>query len=164
MGSGGIPQFRYIVRVVDTDIDGRAKLLWGLASIRGIGYSTALAVTRYLGLNPEMLVGYLTDEQVARIEEVLLDLTKLGLPSWMYNRRRDVETGRDMHLIGSDLILYARRDIEREIKIGSYRGLRHKLGYKVRGQRTRTTGRLGMTVGVRKKREAKGGESKGKGK
>jgi len=164
LGSGGIPQFRYIVRVVDTDIDGRAKLLWGLASIKGIGYSTALAVTRYLGLNPEMLVGYLTDEQVARIEEVLLDLTKLGLPGWMYNRRRDVETGRDMHLIGSDLILYARRDIEREIKIGSYRGLRHKLGYKVRGQRTRTTGRLGMTVGVRKKREAKGGESKGKGK
>ena len=164
MGSGGIPQFRYIVRVVDTDIDGRAKLLWGLASIKGIGYSTALAVTRYLGLNPEMLVGYLTDEQVARIEEGLLDLTKLGLPSWMYNRRRDVETGRDMHLIGSDLILYARRDIEREIKMGSYRGLRHKLGYKVRGQRTRTTGRLGMTVGVRKKREARGGESKGKGK
>jgi small subunit ribosomal protein S13 len=164
LGSGGIPQFRYIVRVVDTDIDGRAKLLWGLASIKGIGYSTALAVTRYLGLNPEMLVGYLTDEQVARIEEVLLDLTKLGLPGWMYNRRRDVETGRDMHLIGSDLILYARRDIEREIKMGSYRGLRHKLGYKVRGQRTRTTGRLGMTVGVRKKREARGGESKGKGK
>jgi small subunit ribosomal protein S13 len=120
LGSGGIPQFRYIVRVVDTDIDGRAKLLWGLASIKGIGYSTALAVTRYLGLNPEMLVGYLTDEQVARIEEVLLDLTKLGLPGWMYNRRRDVETGRDMHLIGSDLILYARRDIEREIKMGSY--------------------------------------------
>jgi small subunit ribosomal protein S13 len=104
-----------------------------------------------------MLVGYLTDEQVAKIEEVLLDLTKLGLPSWMYNRRNDVETGKDMHLIGSDLILYAKRDIEREIKMGSYKGLRHKLGYKVRGQRTRTTGRLGMTVGVRKKREAKAG-------
>jgi small subunit ribosomal protein S13 len=41
--------------------------------------------------------------------------------------------------------------------MGSYKGLRHKLGYKVRGQRTRTTGRLGMTVGVRKKREAKAG-------
>jgi small subunit ribosomal protein S13 len=154
---GGIPQFRYIVRVVNTDIDGRAKLLWGLASIKGVGYSTALAITRYLGLNPEMLVGYLTDEQVAKIEEVLLDLTKLGLPSWMYNRRNDVETGKNMHLIGSDLILYAKRDIEREIKMGSYKGLRHKLGYKVRGQRTRTTGRLGMTVGVRKKREAKAG-------
>jgi small subunit ribosomal protein S13 len=159
--AGGIPQFRYIVRIADTDIDGRMKLAWGLASIKGIGYATALAVARYLGLNPEMLVGYLTDEQVSRIEEVLSDLTKLGLPSWLYNRRRDIETGKDMHLIGSDLLLYARRDIEREIKIGSYRGIRHKLGYKVRGQRTRTTGRIGMTVGVRKKKEAKSGEKGG---
>ncbi len=160
MEASGIPQFRYIVRIADTDIDGRMKLVWGLASIKGIGYTTALAVVRHLGLNPEMLVGYLTDEQVSRIEEALSDLTKLGLPSWLYNRRRDIETGKDMHLIGSDLILYARRDIEREIRIGSYRGLRHKLGYKVRGQRTRTTGRVGMTVGVRKKREAKS-EKKG---
>jgi len=159
--AGGIPQFRYIVRIADTDIDGRMKLAWGLASIKGIGYATALAVARYLGLNPEMLVGYLTDEQISRIEEVLSDLTKLGLPSWLYNRRRDIETGKDMHLIGSDLLLYARRDIEREIKIGSYRGIRHKLGYKVRGQRTRTTGRIGMTVGVRKKKEAKSGEKGG---
>ncbi len=157
MEAGGVPQFRYIVRIADTDIDGRMKLVWGLASIKGIGYTTALAVARHLGLNPEMMVGYLTDEQVSRIEEVLSDLTKLGLPSWLYNRRRDIETGKDMHLIGSDLLLYARRDIEREIRIGSYRGIRHKLGYKVRGQRTRTTGRLGMTVGVRKKREAKSG-------
>ncbi len=155
MEVGSLPQFRYIVRIANTDIDGRMKLVWGLASIKGIGYTTALAVARYLNLNPEMLIGYLTDEQVTRIEEVLSDLTKLGLPSWVYNRRRDIETGRDMHLIGSELLLYARRDIEREIKIGSYRGIRHKLGYKVRGQRTRTTGRIGMTVGVRKKREAK---------
>lgn len=153
MESVSLPQFRYIVRIANTDIDGRMKLVWGLASIKGVGYSTALAVVRYLGLDPEMLVGYLTEEQVSKIEGVLSDLTKLGLPSWMYNRRRDVETGKDMHLVGSDLILYARRDIEREIKIGSYRGIRHKLGYKVRGQRTRTTGRMGMTVGVRKKRE-----------
>jgi len=153
---GSIPQFRYIVRIANTDIDGKMKLVWGLASIKGIGYTTALTIVRYLGLNPEMLVGYLTDEQVARIEEVLSDLTRLNLPNWMYNRRKDIETGRDMHLIGSELLLYARRDIEREIKIGSYKGIRHKLGYKVRGQRTRTTGRLGMTVGVRKKREARG--------
>jgi len=147
-----IPQFRYIVRIAGTDIDGKMKLVWGLASIKGIGYSTALAVARILGLNPEMLIGYLTEEQVSKIESVIQDLTKLGLPSWMYNRRNDIESGVNLHLIGSDLLLYARRDIEREIKIGSWRGARHKLGYKVRGQRTRTTGRLGMTVGVRKKR------------
>jgi len=157
---GGLPQFRYIVRIADRDVDGRMKLVWGLAQVKGIGYNTALAITRMLGLNPEMLVGYLTEEEVKKIEDILSDMTKLGLPSWMYNRRRDIETGKDMHLVASDLLLYVRRDIEREIRIGSYRGIRHKLGYKVRGQRTRTTGRVGMTVGVRKKRE--GGQPKQK--
>ncbi|MEM1533417.1 MAG: 30S ribosomal protein S13, partial [Desulfurococcaceae archaeon] len=42
--------------------------------------------------------------------------------------------------------------IEREKRIKSYRGIRHSLGLKVRGQRTRTTGRIGGTVGVRKQR------------
>jgi small subunit ribosomal protein S13 len=112
-----------------------------------------MAVIRMLGLDPEKKVGYLTDEEIARLEEALKDLSKVGVPNWMFNRRKDYETGKDMHLIGAELIYYARRDIEREIKIGSWRGVRHKLGLKVRGQRTRTTGRTGMTVGVTKKRK-----------
>jgi len=145
-------QFRYIVRVAGTDIDGKLKLPYGLAEIKGIGYTTALAIIRLLGLDPNMRTGFLTEEEVRKIEEVVNDLTKLGLPSWMYNRRKDYETGLDKHLIGPELLFHARRDIEREIRIGSWRGVRHKLGLKVRGQRTGTTGRLGMTVGVRKKR------------
>ncbi len=145
-------QFRYIVRIAGTDIDGKLKLPYGLAEIKGIGYTTALAVIRMLGLDPEMRVGFLTDQEVKRIEEAVRDITRLGLPAWLYNRRKDYETGEDKHLIGAELLFAARRDIEREIRIGSWRGVRHKLGLKVRGQRTRTTGRLGMTVGVRKKR------------
>jgi small subunit ribosomal protein S13 len=144
--------FRYIVRIAGTDIDGKHKLPFGLAEIKGIGLQTAYALIRVLGLDPEMRVGELTEEDVNRIEEAVKDLRKLGLPSWLFNRRKDYETGEDLHLIGADLLFHARRDIEREIRIGSWRGIRHKLGLKVRGQRTRTTGRLGMTVGVKKKR------------
>ena len=145
--------FKYIVRIAGVDIDGRLKLPYGLSLVKGIGYTTALAVIRILGLDPEKKVGFLTTEEIRRLDEVLKDITKLGLPSWLYNRRKDYETGKDMHLIGNELIFYARRDIEREIKIGSWRGIRHRLGLKVRGQRTRTTGRLGMTVGVTKKKK-----------
>ncbi|BAN90560.1 30S ribosomal protein S13 [Aeropyrum camini] len=144
--------FKYIVRIAGVDIDGDLKLPYGLASIKGIGYTTAMAVIRMLGLDPEKKVGFLTEEEIRRLDEVLRDITQLGLPKWLYNRRRDYETGKDLHLIGNELIFYARRDIEREMKIGSWRGIRHKYGLKVRGQRTRTTGRLGMTIGVRKKR------------
>jgi len=143
--------FKYIVRIAGTDIDGKLKLPYGLAKIKGIGITTAYAILRTLGIDEKKLVGYLTEDEIKRLEEAVTDIRKIGLPSWLYNRRKDYETGEDLHYIGADLIFVARRDIEREIKIGSWRGIRHKLGLKVRGQRTRTTGRLGMTIGVKKK-------------
>ncbi len=146
-------QFRYVVRVAGTDIDGKLKVVYGLAGIKGIGVTTAMAIVRKLGIDPEKKTGLLTDEEVAKIEDLLSNPKRYGLPPWMYNRRKDYETGEDMHLVGSDLIFKAKQDIEREKRIKSWRGIRHALGLKVRGQRTHTTGRLGVTVGVRKKKK-----------
>jgi len=144
--------FRHIVRIVDVDVPGELPLSWGLTWIKGVGYNFALAICRALGYDPRTRVGFLSDEDVAKIEEALRNPEKNGLPQWMLNRRKDYETGRDMHLVGADLIFYARQDIDREIKIRSWRGMRHAMGYKVRGQRTHTTGRTGVTVGVTRKR------------
>jgi small subunit ribosomal protein S13 len=144
--------FRYIVRVAATDIDGSLKTAYGLAEIKGVGVNLAYSICRRLGIDPEMRIGYLTDEEIKRIEDLLRDPKAYGLPSWLLNRRKDYTTGKDMHVIGAELIFYVKQDIEREKKIKSWRGIRHALGLKVRGQRTRTTGRLGLTVGVRKKR------------
>ncbi len=145
--------YRYIVRIAATDIDGELKTVYGLAEIKGVGVNLANAICRVLGIDPNMKIGYLTDEEIEKIEDVLKDPLKYGIPAWMLNRRKDYTTGKDMHLIGADLIYYVKQDIEREKKIKSWRGIRHALGLKVRGQRTRTTGRLGATVGVRKKRK-----------
>lgn len=145
-------QFKYIVRIAGTDINGKLKLVYGLSEIKGIGYTTALAIARTLGLDPFMRTGFLTEQEIRKLEDAVQDLTKLDLPGWLYNRRKDYETGKDRHLITSELLFIARRDIEREMRIQSWRGVRHRVGLKVRGQRTRTTGRLGMTVGVKKKK------------
>ncbi len=145
-------QYRYIVRIAGVDIPGELKVPHGLALIKGVGYNLALAMCRLLGIDPNKRVGFLTDAEISKIENALKDLKGIGIPSWMLNRRKDYETGRDMHLIGADLIYYVRRDIDREKRIKSWRGIRHALGLKVRGQRTATTGRLGMTVGVSKRR------------
>jgi len=146
--------FRHIVRIAETDIPGNLSLAWGLAKVKGIGYNMAIAICRKLGLDPSILVGYLDDEEVAQIEEIVKNLQKFGFPSWMLNRRKDVETGESLHLVSSELIYYARQDIEREIKIKSWRGVRHSLGYKVRGQKTHTTGRVGPVIGVQRKKAA----------
>ena len=144
-------QFRYVVRVAGTDLDGKLKLIYGLSSIKGVGVTTAHAILKKLGIDPDKRTGFLTDEEVQRIEDAFSDPLKHGLPLWILNRRNDYESGKDMHLIGSELIFKAKQDIEREKKIKSWRGIRHALGLKVRGQRTHTTGRLGVTVGVSKR-------------
>jgi len=144
--------FKHIVRITDVDVPGELPLSWGLTWIKGVGYSFALAICRALGYDPRTRVGLLSDEDVVKIEEALRNPEKYGLPQWMLNRRKDYETGRDMHLVSADLIFYARQDIDREIRVRSWRGMRHAMGYKVRGQRTHTTGRTGVTVGVTRKR------------
>ena len=80
-------------------------------------------------------------------------LTNLGetAPIWMVNRPHDWETGVDLHLFGPDVDLRLRDDLNRMKMIRCYRGIRHEQGQKVRGQRTRSNGRTGLTVGVVKK-------------
>ncbi len=145
--------FRYIVRVAGVDIDGNLKVAYGLAKIKGVGVTLAYALCRKLGIDPEARIGNLSEAEVKKIEEALANPQTLGLPGWMFNRRKDYETGKNLHLIGSDLIIAVKKDIELLKKIRCWRGIRHQLGLKVRGQRTRTTGRLGVTVGVKRKRK-----------
>ncbi len=142
--------FRHIVRIAGVDIDGELPLVYGLMKIKGVGPRIARACIVKLGLDPRMKVGHLSDEDVEKIEGFLRDPLGYGIPAWMVNRRKDYETGQDKHLIGSDLIFVARQDIEREMRIRSWRGFRHSLGLKVRGQRTHTTGRIGPVIGVSK--------------
>lgn len=143
-------EFRYIVRVAGVDLPGDKAIAYALADIKGIGFNTAYAVLRKLGIDPHRLLGTLSEKEVERLSDVLKSIEKLELPEWVLNRRRDPYEGGSRHLITSDLLLTVRNDIELMKKIKSYKGVRHTLGLKVRGQRTRTTGRTGITLGVKK--------------
>lgn len=144
-------EFRHILRIIDTDVDGTLKAPYALKKIKGISTSLANAILKKAGINPDVRAGFLTDAEVERIEEIIKEPTKFGLPSWLLNRRKDLETGRDMHLISADLVLRTKMDIEQMKEIKSWRGYRHAYGLKVRGQRTKTTGRSGKALGVKKK-------------
>jgi small subunit ribosomal protein S13 len=103
-------------------------------------------------LNPDQRAGFITDEDIAKLEEILKDPQKYGIPNWMVNRRKDMATGLDKHIVGADLDFQLKMDIDYLMKTKCWRGIRHGLGLKVRGQRTRCTGRKGRTVGVTRKR------------
>ncbi len=143
-------EFRHIVRISGKDVDGSKNIRVALMEIKGIGYNFAQLLLERLGIDPNMRTGYIKEQEVSRIEEAIRDPIKIGIPVWYLNRRKDIDSGKDIHLITSDLEMSIRNDIEREKSILSWRGIRHMYGLKVRGQRTRTTGRKGATVGVRK--------------
>jgi len=70
----------------------------------------------------------------------------------MLNRQKDPETGENKLLIGPDLLLQHKTDVDRMIRKRSWRGVRHSRGLKVRGQRTKSTGRRSGSLGVSRKK------------
>jgi len=146
--------FKHIVRIAATDLDGSLPVPYALSKIKGVGYNFALAICKILKIDPWIRLGYLDEETLKTIENIIYNPRDYKIPPWYFNRRKDLDTGLDRHLVGSELIYYVRSDIERMMRTKSWKGIRHALGLKVRGQRTATTGRTGVTVGVRKKKEA----------
>ncbi len=143
-------EFRHLVRIAGKDLEGSKKLIVALSDLRGVGYNFANIITSNMGLDPRVRLGTLTEEQIKSVEAAIQNASATTLPQWYYNRRKDPDTGETKQLLGSDLDFVTKGDIEDERNIQSWKGVRHGLGLKVRGQRTRTTGRKGRTVGVRK--------------
>jgi len=135
---------------VGNDIPGERKSIVGLTQIKGIGYNFATAILDTLKINTNSNIGNLSDANVEAIEKLILDPIGGNFPTWFLNRNKDIETGADLHLLTSDIPFTLRNDIERERITASWRGYRHLSGLKVRGQRTRTSGRKGGAVGVAK--------------
>ena len=143
-------EFRHIVRIAGKDIPGAKKTIIGISQVKGIGYSFAKSILDILKINPNSNVGFLTESQVEEIEKAMRNPSSVNIPAWFLNRRKDMDSGSNLHLITSDIDFNVRNDVEREKGMNSWRGFRHTNGLKVRGQRTRTTGRKGGAVGVRK--------------
>lgn len=145
-------QVRGIVRIAGADVKGETQLFTSLQKIKGVGGSLANAVCRVHKLDRNKKIGMLTDAEIKKIEETLKNPTKFGIPSWTFNRRKDLDTGEDKHIVGPDLKFTQEQDVKRMIRIKSYKGIRHMFGLPARGQRTRSSFRKGRTVGVVRKK------------
>ena len=143
-------QYENLIRILGNDIPGERKILVGLTQNRGVGIMFANSIVTHLKIDPNSKIGNLNVEQVTSIEKIIENPESANFPVWFLNRRKDAETGKDLHLVTSDIAFNVRNDIEREKSVFSWRGYRHMFGLKVRGQRTRCTGRKGGAVGVAK--------------
>jgi small subunit ribosomal protein S13 len=108
-----------MARIAGVDLPRDKRVQIALTYIYGIGRSRANEILQITGVNPDSRVRGLTDEEVTRLREVI-------------DRNYKVE---------GDLRRDVAMDIRRLVEIGSYRGLRHRRGLPLRGQRTRTNAR-----------------------
>ncbi len=143
---------RQLVRIMNTDLDGDKSLLRALRGIKGIGFAMSKAVCNVSGFDPNLKLSSLTESDIQKLEQVIREPLKFGIPAFMVNRRFDLETGKDLHLTGQDFDVAMKFDVQREIDSKSYKGWRHMLGQPVRGQETRSHFRQkGRVVGVMRK-------------
>ena len=142
---------KHLVRIMNTDLKGAKQVQYALTGIDGIGLRISKLIAKDAGIDPTAVIGYLSDEEITKLDASILGIEK-SVPAWMLNRQKDLISGENKHLLGVDIDLAFKEDINNLKKIRAYRGLRHERGLKVRGQRTKSTGRRGSIVGVRKKK------------
>jgi small subunit ribosomal protein S13 len=127
-----------MARIAGINIPLNKRVEIGLMSIFGVGRSRSLSLLEKLGISPDTYVKDLTDDEVIRLREAI---------------------DNDELLVEGDLRRERSQDVKRLIEIGSYRGVRHRRGLPVRGQRTKTNarGRKGPRRGqvAQKKRVSK---------
>lgn len=143
-------EIRYFVRISNTDLDGTKSVLTALTGIKGVGRHAASVIAAMAKVNGRELMGKLKEEDVDKLRDVV-DNYSAKVPDWMVNRPKDIYTGESRHLLGTEVATTLDEDINLMRKIRSYKGIRHETGQKVRGQRTKSTGRTGATVGVKRK-------------
>ena len=143
--------FAYILRMADSDIDGLKPIAIGLTSIKGVGMRTSQQICRLAGINGKSLGGHLSEEDQDSLRSAIDDYATT-VPWWLVNRQRDLGTNEDAHIVAMEVKMTRDDDISRMAGIKAYRGMRHRSGHKVRGQRLRSNGRKGSSLGVEKKK------------
>ncbi len=145
-----------IVRIAGRDINGKYTIAAALRHIKGISHNLASAMAliadRQFGIAESTSIGSLDEARLEKLETIIKEPGKFGVPTYMLNRRKEPGVGGDVHVVGTDLTVAIKQDMDSTIKLQSWVGFRRQYGQKVRGQRTRSTGRTGETVGVTKKR------------
>lgn len=144
-------EIRTLVRVSNTDLDGEKPLIIALTGIKGISHVMAGAICTAAKFDPKVKLGSLKESDIKKIEKIINDPIKFGIPPFLFNRKRDIKTGKDKHFVAADLEMTSRFDVQRMIDIKSYKGVRHMLGLPSRGQKTRSSFRKGRSVGVVRK-------------
>ncbi|KAN0022683.1 hypothetical protein ACTFIU_005418 [Dictyostelium citrinum] len=141
-------EFQHIIRIYNTNVDGRRKIQYALTCVKGVGRRFANLVCKKADVDMSKRAGELSKDEVERLTTIMNHPRQYNIPTWFLNRQKDIKDGKYSHCLANQIDVKFREDLERLKKIRAHRGVRHHFGLRVRGQKTKTTGRRGRTVGV----------------
>ncbi len=147
------PRETQIIRFVETNLSGNKNVEDAIRRIDGISFMLSNAIAKKCGFSGRK-IGQLSEAEMKRLEEAILNPQSMGIPAWMLNRRNEPVSGKNRHITASQLDFTHKMDINELKKMKCYKGVRHIQGQPVRGQRTRSSFRKGKSVGVKRKKEA----------
>merc|ERR1712093_824743 len=149
MGSLLAPdEFVHIIRLLNTNLDGKEKIMFALTKIRGIGRRFANLICKKGEIDMSKRAGEFTVEQMEKLMEIVANPQAYKIPRWFLNCQKEYKDGTYSQVNTSQIDALMRGTLERLKKIRSHRGIRHFWGVRVRGQHTKTTGRGGKNVGA----------------
>merc|ERR1712121_327030 len=126
-------KFQHILRIMNTNIDGRRKSMFAITAIKGIGRRFSNVVCKKANIDLKKRAGELTEEEVDRVLTVMSNPRQYKIPDWFLNRQKDIKDGKYSQVMANALDNKLREDLERLKKIRAHRGLRHFWGLRVRG-------------------------------
>ncbi|ACO67006.1 ribosomal protein S18 [Micromonas commoda] len=135
--------FQHILRVLNTNVDGRTKVMYALTQIRGIGRRFSNVVCKKAEIDMGKRAGELSAAELESLMVIVSNPRQFRIPDWFLNRQKNYKDGKYIQQVSNQLDTSLRDDLERLKKIRNHRGLRHYWGIRVRGQHTKTTGRRG---------------------
>lgn len=145
------------MRLLNTNVDGKRKVMYALTEIKGVGrrYANIVCKKADVDLNKRCVgtlacyqtysyvpprAGELNSDELERLVTIIQNPTQFKIPVWFLNRQRDIVDGKTSQILSNSVDSKLRDDLERLKKIRAHRGLRHFWGLRVRGQHTKTTG------------------------
>ena len=138
---------RNVIRVAEADLNADEKVESSIRNIKGIGFTLSKIIVDKCGFHEKKLID-LTQDEIDKLEALV---KSPDVDSWLLNNRQYTKTGENAHFVSSELFFVQNSFISEMKKMKSYKGVRHILRLPVRGQRTKSSFRKSLGVGVSRK-------------
>eukprot|EP00553_Chaetoceros_curvisetus_P008047 CAMPEP_0204622192 /NCGR_PEP_ID=MMETSP0717-20131115/7840_1 /ASSEMBLY_ACC=CAM_ASM_000666 /TAXON_ID=230516 /ORGANISM="Chaetoceros curvisetus" /LENGTH=149 /DNA_ID=CAMNT_0051636833 /DNA_START=51 /DNA_END=497 /DNA_ORIENTATION=+ len=117
------PEFQHILRILNTNVEGKRNVVFALTKIKGLGRRFADLICKKAEIDVNKRAGELTADEIEKLVAIIQNPRQFKIPLWFLNRQKDWKTGKYSQVFAQNFDAKLREDVERMKKIRAHRGL-----------------------------------------